>query len=745
MQITLHLSPDIISLVGLLSPSRAALQILQTAIDSVPPGSTGSAPADGVPIRVYVPPTLYAALIAHGASVDGLALYASGLIAQWASIERSRQRAEHHIDGSTPDGDPLELRLNAQQRSLRNACKAPLQQGKVVFAEASTGVGKSWVIALAVRDGVAQGKRITIAAPTLNVMAELIAAFEVLALPLPTPLLGRGQFIDPSRLRLAIADAADDVPAAEWAALAAWNGAPLHVGVVAPIGRAGAALAWLAEDAMQIAPSLPLAAVRYASNEDIPAQSATKAAALTSQVIITTHAMLAVDLRLRSVGRALLPETDWLIVDEAHLLEDAIAQAFSDQMSVYSLQLQLRAAKERFRDVLQQKRMMPAIDRLLAHGAHWRDVFADVPTSHFMFFAGADEGKPEATLVLKRLRDAASIMLPDLDRLAASAIPELDLESVIAALRAITDRTGHIALELSPVRRYPSLVVGQLGIRKRAAQLWARVEAAMLVSATLYIQTPEIGNSAGYVANLLGVPTARAAEISPVVAPWVHSTPTVYLPSLERASLLCPPGRSDDAADPVLSVAERAYYDAIAQIVITAADSAAGGTLVLCTSYRAIGALTDRVGAAVSGRLLVQRHGLSVSAMAAAFRSVHAAGIRPVWLATGAAWTGLNLRDQVAPIRDSLLTDLVVTRLPVTQSTGVFGRSKTGRGDLRILRLKTAFTFRQGIGRLIRADGLTHRRLWLCDGRLVLPVPAYVFLTQPCRQVIAAYPHQVRI
>ncbi len=97
-------------------------------------------------------------------------------------------------------------------------------------------------------------------------------------------------------------------------------------------------------------------------------------------------------------------------------------------------------------------------------------------------------------------------------------------------------------------------------------------------------------------------------------------------------------------------------------------------------------------------------------------------GHRPVWIATGGAWTGLDLSDSgVSAVEDTLLTDLIVTATPfgmVRTSTHLSRVSRTGfinekRAALMMLR--------QGLGRLIRREGLMHRRLWFLDGRFALP------------------------
>ena len=119
-----------------------------------------------------------------------------------------------------------------------------------------------------------------------------------------------------------------------------------------------------------------------------------------------------------------------------------------------------------------------------------------------------------------------------------------------------------------------------------------------------------------------------------------------------------------------------------------------------------------------------------------------AAGGRPVWVATGVAWTGLDLSDRARPAsEDGLLTDLVITRLQIRRGEGVHEALRYERAGLSMMRLETVFRFRQGLGRLVRAEGLPDRRLWVCDGRLWSDEKPFPYLCGPSRRVLAHYPN----
>lgn len=735
MQVAVTIPPDLLALSGLLAPPRAGLWALERAlgIENLVPAT--HPPAGGLATRVYLTPDLVGALVARGAPMDALGAFVTGLIEAWATAQRRPRKAR---SPSPLDGLPIET-LRPAQVQLLSATLPALLAGRLTFAEASTGVGKSWVIALAAEAAVRRGKRVLIAAPTLAVMAQLVAAFTALGLERPVPLLGRGQFIDPTRLKDILKDEAL-LPACQRDALAAWNGEPLDAGSLAPLANTAGSLAWLREDALALAPDLPIELVRYAQKEVIEVQVAQRGVADTAPLVITTHAMLALDLRSRYFGRALVPETDWLILDEAHLFEEAVARAFSDGVSVLSLRLQLRALRESHEPLLRQQRVLSAVDRILEHAAAWQHRFDMAAASSFLFVDQPEHAmNAEARAVRRALADGAASLLGDVEKVARAKLPGLDLAEPIRALKAAADGDKPVSLTLSPVKRYPTVHTGSRSVRKPLEGLWERHDAAMLVSATLYVETQEHGRSAGFLASRLSIPMARAFEAPPAIAPWVLTTPQVLIPPEAEIASLCPPA-TDEGGEALLSAGEHAYYDALANVVRKAMDTAVGGTLVLCTSHQAVAALQSRLKDAAGARMVASRRGESINQARMQFRRLRAEGIRPVWLATGPAWTGLDLRDNdVAPEDDTLLTDVVVTRLPMMPPSSMVAARRRERGGLGSARLELVFMFRQGIGRLVRAEGLPHRRLWICDGRLFVNEARASHLTQPCRRVLAQY------
>jgi CRISPR type IV-associated DEAD/DEAH-box helicase Csf4 len=152
--------------------------------------------------------------------------------------------------------------------------------------------------------------------------------------------------------------------------------------------------------------------------------------------------------------------------------------------------------------------------------------------------------------------------------------------------------------------------------------------------------------------------------------------------------------------------------------------------LVLNTSHETVIGLRTRL-EDMHDIIVLSQEGTSNRQQAKTFLTLTHEGKRPLWLAVGGAWTGLDLGGhdpyeellgcpQLSPSNDNVLTDLVIPRLPfgTNNSMSHVRRVRMQRSfpwDL----LDAAFRFLQGLGRLVRRRGLSaNRRIWILDGRL---------------------------
>lgn len=181
----------------------------------------------------------------------------------------------------------------------------------------------------------------------------------------------------------------------------------------------------------------------------------------------------------------------------------------------------------------------------------------------------------------------------------------------------------------------------------------------------------------------------------------------------------------------------------MAEKIGSIAQNAAGGTLVLCTSYQNVSVLAERVMAVLGDRLIYQQPTSSAHLCAKLFRERYAQGVMPVWIGVGVAWTGIDLSDSgVAAEDDRLITDLVVTRLPLGVNRSITHQRRVAISGFSVVAQEAAWQFRQGLGRLVRREGVPQRNLWALDARLKEGVPWMVPFKRILAQYSRAEPHK---
>jgi ATP-dependent DNA helicase DinG len=266
-------------------------------------------------------------------------------------------------------------------------------------------------------------------------------------------------------------------------------------------------------------------------------------------------------------------------------------------------------------------------------------------------------------------------------------------------------------------------------MRSLLERIWDRVESAVLMSATLAL--PDVSGipKASYLAHILSVPSQRMRNISPIVQPWLYS-PALIETAKGRKDLVPPKEDESGGSD------ENAWSLAIADELCKIALDARGGTLALTSSYDRIALIASALAGKIDHeRLVVQKRETGVRLAQAEFEQKAKVGLRPIWIAAGGAWTGLDVSDKtVAPEQDFLLTDLAIINIPFGTN-----RSTTHQSRMEWMgtaeRDRAALEFKQGIGRLMRRGGLTDRRLHILDARVWDKRIWYA----PFRKILAGY------
>jgi len=110
----------------------------------------------------------------------------------------------------------------------------------------------------------------------------------------------------------------------------------------------------------------------------------------------------------------------------------------------------------------------------------------------------------------------------------------------------------------------------------------------------------------------------------------------------------------------------------------------------------------------------------------ASFLAAAQDGHKPMWLAVGGAWTGVDVSGKdlgIVEQKDSVLTDLVIPRLPFRNNRSMTHRTRMERRPERPWELfDTAMRLKQGLGRLVRRENVPkNRRIFVLDSRLSDP------------------------
>jgi Rad3-related DNA helicase len=669
----------------------SAVPLLRTAIDQqVMPD--GTAPG-GRASKLFIPPDLVTEMEASGYSVDSLTV--SVLINMAKSLPK-RQMA-------VSSTDQTDTRQRMQDGAVQVLGEAMLR-GTIALQEVSTGGGKSR-IAARLAETLASVKRdrkkTYIVSPSISVMAHLIEEFAHVNKGMtPGFLLGRQNFVSELRLELELEELSKTAGVDEYKAVQNWlnrGGPPLqhHTQLFA---RKAPGLCFFVDDLLSLAPDFPVGNCLLIRSDDTDAASRAvdelKAECDLESIVFCTHAMFGLLYTGRFAKQS--EETVNLIVDEAHLFEESIAGLLSSELSFASMTRWLEkgpfaGAREAGGDL---RRLWGDCSRLFAHG-DWIN-----PGHHFRE-------------TCERLFGDIKVLMEAAARKKGFKEDEefLHFRNVIARILADHGRTPAV-VTLSPVRSYPSLTYGPRSIHKTLERMWYRIHSACLLSGTLTIPKKNTPASYDHFIRTLAIPSSRVFTRDPVQLKWIYDSPDLVIPQKRYIEELCYPTNEEAKAN---EHAREKWAKACAKRISWGYDSAAGGFLVLLNSHDDIRLVRSFLSGKYKDALVPDGH--SVSSGTSYFRSLFAKGIRPLWLATGPAWTGLDIKDNTAASEDFLLTDLAVLRVPFgtnRTSTAIFRNDWNTQSMMRegILKL------RQGFGRLIRREGLPQRRIHFLDGRV---------------------------
>jgi len=704
---------------GIMLDKRGAARLRALAQSAINAGlePLNFTPTGHKPVSVFLDAVMYSKIeiiaeragMSMGAAFAGLALQGVDI------IERTRtdvSLASHGVD--------IPFNARGQQARFYQVMRASMRQGRICIAEGSTGIGKSRALVAAAiasaRDANESDGPVVVAAPTLAVLGGSIwNEFEVLVDDSPDFCRGiKVRFYPGSTefvLREKLMKWVEKHPEKTDPDVLAWihAGAPCQIDtpLIRAMRRSGVELTWLAADLKALAVNMDVNAFIGVDDEDLQIKetlSAIRKDAAEADVILCTHAMLAVSIKS---AFALFGKPYSVIIDEAHQLESIFSSVFGEQISLYSLKWALADFIE---DTSAGKgtvayHAMMATQKLI-------DFFGSEDEAIGLTTTRLDPDDIELRSLLVELKESCSSKkLQEIDQIR-------NISRMFSGLSSKAD--PHLLwVSYSPDRRYPSLLSGARSVSQKLNWLWSVLDGGgAMVSATLY--TPdEYGHiRCDYIQGLLDIPSKRLDTPAPIIAPWVYSIPRLHTPQgnphLCRA--LARPAFKERNKDPSLEIGWLKRLTTAIKSIVTKAD---GGTLILCVSFDHVNKIGEGlIEDGIDPRRIVM-HSREMNLAKTQTKFMEKYGERPILIATGGAWTGINLANKdVHPSEDSTLRNLIITTLPIGSNQSPSMMFRVERQNMRPIIAEALMTLRQGMGRAVRSDEAKDVNIWFLDGRI---------------------------
>lgn len=414
-----------------------------------------------------------------------------------------------------------------------------------------------------------------------------------------------------------------------------------------------------------------------------------------------------------------IPILDHLIIDEAHKFEDAMASAFSQTISIRQLVEQIDKIGKEFPGSLS----VGAIDDLRAFSYELMKMLADSPEEFI------ETNVDVIDALAKRVNAAIKINAKTSDANKKKIHQTPVYRRAMLIVKAIEADLlfykfgGAISVFIgsSPVKGYPQITVGQPQLGRPFDHLYrVMTQQTTMMSGTLYTGFPPIAEGSRIA---LGVQKDLKIEMAPIESKWQVDPVTLQMVTkVADAS-----GRQRFNRPRKSKLDENEYdrlyplwIDDVSRYTLGVFESSAGGVLVLASSFKDVDLVAGYLAReGLRDYLIVQKRGMSVHTLRDQFISESRMdNAKPIMIATGAAWTGLDIHDAS---QENLLTDLVILNAP-------FGLKDKNASSLRRLTGKNKFVeiahnatvlVKQSVGRLVRSPNtLPNRRLHWLDGRI---------------------------
>ncbi|WOT06604.1 ATP-dependent DNA helicase [Shewanella youngdeokensis] len=414
--------------------------------------------------------------------------------------------------------------------------------------------------------------------------------------------------------------------------------------------------------------------------------------AMDAQVIVVNHHLFLADRIIKETGFAeLLPDSDVVIFDEAHLLPDIAVTYFGQQCSTRQIAELLEKLIEIYQRELRDAKQIEQLSaRCLTFLNEWQQALFAVGDTDWRRMIG---NKELAALSWGLLSELAS-----LQAMLQSHVGRSD--NLDDALEKLQQQTGKLELfflcennqaaySIDYGHRYLMLRIAPIDVAKECKKLFDANVAWIFTSATL-----QINQDLSLFTKQLGINNCKQLLLK---SPFDYA----------NNALFCVPRQLANVSN------HHAIVPQFVEVCVQAIEAAKGRTFILFTSHRMLNLVAVALQRRVSYPLLVQGQA-NKQTLLKKYRQLGNA----VLLGTGAFWEGVDVRGR-------LLSCVIIDKLPFVSPDDSLYRARSesiameGKDPFTEISLPQAvISLNQGVGRLIR-DEKDRGVLILCDNRIV--------------------------
>ena len=599
-------------------------------------------------------------------------------------------------DGAFAHNIPDFMPRQAQQDMARAVAEAFTSDSALVV-EAGTGTGKTFAYLV---PALMSGKRVVVSTGTRNLQDQLFhrdlpRVREALQVPVRTALLkGRSNYLCLYRMKRAsslpglrlLRDRLSQIE--DWARTT-------QSGDVAELGQLDEADPLTRQITSTADNCLGSKCADFNGCFVVRARRAAQAA----ELVVINHHLLFADFVLKEEGFGqILSGTDACIIDEAHQLPELAAAFFGERVSTRQLQELSKDAQAGAQQLADIAPVQEAAEVLAGKATALEAAFSQLPgrmtLAEFLQRRGVDAVLEEARTALETLFDLirpyeerSAEMAACVER-AADLMRRCALILETAAARAAPDPDPERVRWVEPAGRGGSLHATPIQVAEGFRRMVATYPGAWIFTSATLAAREDFSLFSGQ----LGLDGARALRLD---SPFDYAA---------QARLYLPRGLPEPS-DP-------AYPDAVADAALPVIEASGGGVFVLCTSYKALRRIAERLRPQLRHRLFVQGEDNRAALLQAFTEDGNA-----VLIGTSSFWEGVDVKGRALRV-------VIIDKLPfAAPGDPVFEARleairKSGGSPFSDYQLPQAImTLRQGVGRLIR-DIDDRGLLMLCDPRL---------------------------